>query len=100
MHKYSRTRLPGGCMASFPHLGGGLMRALILAIVGVLAMAGAAVANDSDYYTNSSGHQVHRPEHASHAPRGATARCRDGTWSFSEHHSGTCSHHGGVAAWL
>lgn len=34
------------------------------------------------------------------APPGATARCRDGTYSFSKHHSGTCSHHGGVAAWL
>jgi Protein of unknown function (DUF3761) len=33
-------------------------------------------------------------------PAGATARCRDGTYSFSQHHSGTCSHHGGVAAWL
>jgi hypothetical protein len=34
------------------------------------------------------------------APPGATARCSDGTYSFSQHHSGTCSHHGGVAAWL
>jgi hypothetical protein len=33
-------------------------------------------------------------------PRDATARCSDGTYSFSQHHSGTCSHHGGVAAWL
>ena len=34
------------------------------------------------------------------APPGATARCADGTYSFSQHHAGTCSHHGGVAAWL
>jgi len=34
------------------------------------------------------------------APPGATARCRDGTYSFSQHRSGTCSHHGGVAVWL
>ena len=34
------------------------------------------------------------------APPGATAVCRDGTYSFSQHHSGTCSHHGGVARWL
>jgi hypothetical protein len=33
-------------------------------------------------------------------PPGATARCRDGTYSFSQHRSGTCSHHGGVAVWL
>lgn len=30
-------------------------------------------------------------------PNGATAKCRDGTMSFSAHHSGSCSHHGGVA---
>jgi hypothetical protein len=29
-----------------------------------------------------------------------TAICRDGTYSFSMHHRGTCSHHGGVARWL
>ena len=34
------------------------------------------------------------------APPGATARCTDGTYSFSQHRSGTCSHHGGVAQWL
>jgi hypothetical protein len=33
-------------------------------------------------------------------PAGATARCHDGTYSFSLHHSGTCSYHGGVATWL
>jgi Protein of unknown function (DUF3761) len=29
-----------------------------------------------------------------------TARCKDGTTSYSAHHSGTCSNHGGVAEWL
>jgi hypothetical protein len=33
-------------------------------------------------------------------PPGATARCNDGTFSFSQTRSGTCSHHGGVAQWL
>jgi len=33
-------------------------------------------------------------------PAGATAQCRDGSYSFSQHRSGTCSHHGGVARWL
>lgn len=37
---------------------------------------------------------------AGSAPPGATARCRDGTYSYSKHRSGTCSHHGGVAKWL
>jgi hypothetical protein len=30
---------------------------------------------------------------------GATARCRDGTYSWSGHRSGTCSGHHGVAVW-
>jgi hypothetical protein len=54
----------------------------------------------SAYYQARSGHSVHRPMHAESRPDGATARCRDGTWSFSESRRGTCSHHGGVAAWL
>lgn len=34
------------------------------------------------------------------APMGATAICADGTYSYSQNRSGTCSHHGGVAQWL
>jgi hypothetical protein len=33
-------------------------------------------------------------------PSGATARCKDRTWSFSQHRSGTCAHHKGVAYWV
>jgi hypothetical protein len=33
-------------------------------------------------------------------PSGATAKCKDGTYSKSQHRSGTCSSHGGVAEWL
>ncbi|WP_406637930.1 DUF3761 domain-containing protein [Amycolatopsis sp. WGS_07] len=51
----------------------------------------------SDYYRNSSGNCVHRPDSN---PSGATARCNDGTYSYSQHRSGTCSHHGGVKQWL
>jgi hypothetical protein len=32
-------------------------------------------------------------------PPGATAQCCDGTYSFSQHRSGTCSHHGGACEW-
>lgn len=56
--------------------------------------------HDLDYYTNVNGHSVHRPVRSQSQPSGATARCRDGTWSFSEHRRGTCSYHGGVATWL
>lgn len=50
----------------------------------------------SGYYKNSSGTCIHRP--SSH-PAGATAKCKDGSYSFSAHRSGTCSHHGGVSTW-
>lgn len=51
-------------------------------------------------YVNASGHCVRRPVAANNVPAGASARCRDGTYSFSEHRRGTCSYHGGVAQWL
>jgi len=56
----------------------------------------------ADYYRNSDGVCVHRPVKTqdSAVPQGATAQCRDGSYSFSQHHRGTCSHHGGVAKWL
>jgi hypothetical protein len=56
----------------------------------------------ADYYRNSSGVCVHRPVKSNGSvPQGATAQCRDGSYSFSQHRSGTCSHHhGGVAKWL
>jgi len=55
---------------------------------------------DADYYRNSDGNCVRRPEQAAAAPAGATARCSDGKYSFSQHRQGTCSGHGGVAQWL
>src|SRR5438874_10353652 len=56
--------------------------------------------NRSAYYTNRSGHRVHRPMQSATVPAGATAQCADGSYSFSEHRRGTCSHHGGVSRWL
>ncbi|MDB5722180.1 MAG: hypothetical protein JWP15_2798 [Alphaproteobacteria bacterium] len=46
---------------------------------------------------------VHR-QVATHAPAAPaagkpTAKCKDGSVSYSKTHSGTCSHHGGVASW-
>lgn len=54
------------------------------------------------YYINVDGNKVQSPTYSQNGsvPVGATARCRDGTYSFSQHRSGTCSHHGGVANWL
>jgi hypothetical protein len=51
-------------------------------------------------YVNTAGNTVCSPYSAPSAPPGATAQCRDGTYSFSQSRSGTCSSHGGVAQWL
>ncbi|WP_103348464.1 DUF3761 domain-containing protein [Amycolatopsis sp. CA-128772] len=59
--------------------------------------APAPTACGADYYRNSDGNCVHRP---SDNPSGATALCKDGTYSYSQHRSGTCSGHGGVRTWL
>jgi hypothetical protein len=57
--------------------------------------------SNDNHYTNVDGKRVHSPAYSSGgAPAGATALCGDGTYSFSQHRSGTCSHHGGVAKWL
>jgi hypothetical protein len=76
------------------------MRKLACAALVFLIVGQAALASSGDYYTNSGGHHVHRPVRADRPPSGATAQCRDGTYSFSEHHRGTCSHHDGVERWL
>ncbi|ENZ78611.1 MULTISPECIES: DUF3761 domain-containing protein [Ralstonia] len=54
------------------------------------------------HYINRQGHDVQSPAHSKDGsvPNGATAKCRDGSYSFSESHRGTCSRHGGVAGWL
>lgn len=52
------------------------------------------------YYTNVDGNKVQSPTKADSVPAGASARCGDGTYSFSQNRRGTCSHHGGVAEWL
>jgi len=75
------------------------LAAAAAAAVGPSGPRGAVVVHmcKAAYYENVSGHCVHRP---SSSPVGATAKCRDATYSYSEHASGTCSHHGGVARWI
>lgn len=51
-------------------------------------------------YINSSGQYVSSPTFSTSVPKGATALCKDGTYSFSTHRKGTCSHHKGVKKWL
>jgi Protein of unknown function (DUF3761) len=64
------------------------------------------------YYQNSDGQCIPDPSSglppngapglvgSAGPPSGATAVCRDGDYSFSTHHTGTCSGHGGVKQWL
>jgi len=51
-------------------------------------------------YVNVDGVRVPSPVFSETKPAGATARCRDGSYSFSQHRRGTCSYHGGVAEWF
>lgn len=90
-----------------------LRRVIMIGLAVALTFAGAADAKShhyhdraachygssrsSSYYTNVSGHRVHRPVFSSRAPSGWSAQCSDGSYSFSEHHQGTCSHHGGIS---
>jgi len=52
------------------------------------------------YYKNSYCRRVQSPTYYTSQPAGATALCRDGSYSFSQHRQGTCSGHRGVAVWL
>lgn len=56
--------------------------------------------SNNGYYRNCDGNWIPRPQYSNTQPSGATAICRDGTYSFSAHRRGTCSHHGGVKVWL
>ncbi|WP_280427010.1 DUF3761 domain-containing protein [Nocardia brasiliensis] len=89
-------------MLSKPLLG------LFAAVVGLAALISAPVsatpllsaACPSGQYENVDNRCVPRPQQAATPPDGATARCKDGTYSFSQHRSGTCSGHKGVDEWL
>lgn len=59
--------------------------------------AAASTPSSGSGYVNSAGNYVQSP---SSNPQGATARCKDGTYSYSQSRRGTCSYHGGVEQWL
>jgi len=77
---------------------------LVLVLVLALPVSGAARTSSSSSKTHSSSHT---PSHVTKTKatkktkvaKQATARCSDGTLSYSAHRSGMCSHHGGVAEW-
>ncbi len=82
------------------------MRALSLALTATLFITPATARNAGHdpssyrYYRSADGYRVHGPtQHASAAYGRISAVCRDGTFSYSHHHSGTCSGHHGVSEW-
>ena len=69
-------------------------------LVVLLVVVSLACGCPRGYYKNKEGRCVASPVKSNTAPAGATAKCRDGSYSFSRSRRGTCSHHGGVAQWL
>jgi Protein of unknown function (DUF3761) len=68
-------------------------------LIGLVGQASAAPCNDR-FYVNVDGEEVHSPSCGpGHDHAQPTADCRDGSVSYSHHHSGTCSGHGGVEHW-
>lgn len=57
-------------------------------------------ASAASAYINVNGTAVHVPIKAIAIPKGSTAQCKDYTYSFSKHRSGTCSGHKGVLKWF
>jgi Protein of unknown function (DUF3761) len=74
-----------------------LAAALLIGLAGQPGEAFAYACNDR-HYVNVDSQVVHSPS-CGREDEKQTADCRDGSVSFSKHHSGTCSGHGGVARW-
>lgn len=54
-------------------------------------------ASKKTYYYNSRGEKISTP--TTDQRSGATAKCKDGTFSYSKTRKGTCSGHKGVSIW-
>ena len=82
--------------------GGQSLRATVVAVAMVAAATTAAASPQcpAGTYLADSGDCVQSPTGAPSPAVGATTMCGDGTYSFSQNRSGTCSHHEGVAQWL
>ena len=71
-----------------------------LAFAALFLLTAPADARRNGYYRSVDGSMVHGPTRDNQDYGSVTARCRDGTRSFSHHRQGTCSHHGGVTGWV
>lgn len=84
------TPAPRASASNAPTPGGGLLDALRR------RAAPATPANPAARAATTAGH----PASATVARGAPTARCKDGSLSYSQHRSGTCAGHHGVAAWM
>jgi hypothetical protein len=75
-----------------------LLTLLTLCLIASFGDARAYQCNNR-HYVNSNGVLVHSPSCGRASEGHETAICRDGSHSYSMHHRGTCSYHGGVAQW-
>lgn len=69
----------------------------IVTVLLALALCVPGWANGSRSRNHTSHHK--RTTHVRTTHGSGTATCMDGTTSYSQHHRGTCSHHGGVKEW-
>ena len=76
-----------------------VVAALLIGIAPALAR-GPQPSPGDEFYRSTDGQLVHRPTQGANPAYGrVTAMCRDASSSYSHHHQGTCSGHGGVARW-
>lgn len=69
-------------------------------VAGLIVIATLAYCGQSSASPPRSAAASNRPVTSTIAPiAGPMAKCVDGSLSYSANHSGTCSHHGGVAEW-
>jgi hypothetical protein len=61
--------------------------------------APAPVSPTVSTHSVTTSHVAHSVTTNAGGPNGATAQCRDGAYSHSQHRSGTCSGHRGVQTW-
>ena len=61
---------------------------------------GVAKADKEEHKAAVKAEKKEEKEEKRKSAEGAVAKCKDGSMSYSTHHSGACSHHGGVAEWL
>jgi PBP1b-binding outer membrane lipoprotein LpoB len=71
----------------------------IIASVGIILAVLLAGCGDVEWFPEQTTTATAEVVTAAQSPT-STAKCCDGTFSQSQNCSGTCSHHGGVEAWL